>query len=80
VRGSRRHIARVSALAAAVLTVAPTLSACGSGGGDGTVISLYTPANETATFTAVANRCNQQLAGRFTRPPGGNTGRLDGHF
>ena len=41
------------------------VTACGSGGG-GIVISYYTPANEMATFTAVAKRCNEQLGGRFT--------------
>jgi multiple sugar transport system substrate-binding protein len=30
------------------------------------VISYYTPASETATFTAVAKRCNEQLGGKFT--------------
>ena len=30
------------------------------------VINYYTPANEMATFTAVAKRCNEQLGGRFT--------------
>ena len=34
--------------------------------GGGTVINYYTPANEMATFTAVAKRCNEQLGGRFT--------------
>jgi multiple sugar transport system substrate-binding protein len=29
------------------------------------VVSLYTPASETATFTAVAKRCNDELGGRF---------------
>ena len=55
---------RVGAGAIAALTVA-TSSACSSGGG-GNVVSLYTPASETATFTAVAKRCNEQLAGKFT--------------
>ena len=41
------------------------VTACGSGGG-GIVINYYTPANEMATFTAVAKRCNEQLGGRFT--------------
>lgn len=41
------------------------MSACGSAGG-GLVISYYTPASETATFTAVAKRCNEQLGGKFT--------------
>ena len=29
------------------------------------MVSLYTPASETATFTAVANRCNEELGGKF---------------
>jgi multiple sugar transport system substrate-binding protein len=41
------------------------VTACGSHT-SGVVISYYTPANETATFTAVAKRCNEQLNGRFT--------------
>jgi multiple sugar transport system substrate-binding protein len=49
----------------AALTTASIVSACGSGGG-GIVISYYTPASEMATFTAVAKRCNEELAGRFT--------------
>jgi multiple sugar transport system substrate-binding protein len=49
----------------AVLTTASTLTACGSGGG-GIVINYYTPANEMATFTAVAKRCNEELGGRFS--------------
>lgn len=40
------------------------VSACGSQTG-GIVINYYTPANEEATFKAVANRCNEQLGGRF---------------
>jgi multiple sugar transport system substrate-binding protein len=46
----------LSALMVAACTTAPS----------GTVITLYTPANETDTFTAAANRCNAQLGGRFT--------------
>ncbi|HYR14125.1 MAG TPA: ABC transporter substrate-binding protein, partial [Mycobacterium sp.] len=56
---------RLGAAALAVLTAASTVAACGSGGG-GIVINYYTPANEMATFTAVAKRCNEQLGGRFT--------------
>ena len=56
---------KAGAAALAALTTASVLSACGSGGG-GTVINFYTPANEMATFTAVANRCNEELGGRFT--------------
>jgi multiple sugar transport system substrate-binding protein len=41
------------------------VSACSAQGG-GTVINYYTPANEMATFTAVAKRCNEELGGRFT--------------
>lgn len=41
------------------------MTACGSAE-DGIVISYYTPANEMATFTAVAQKCNEQLGGRFT--------------
>ena len=56
---------RLGAAALAALTTASTVAACGSGGG-GTVINYYTPANEMATFTAVAKRCNEELGGRFT--------------
>jgi multiple sugar transport system substrate-binding protein len=41
------------------------VSACGGQSG-GIVINYYTPANEMATFTAVAKRCNEELGGRFT--------------
>ena len=47
----------------AVLTAA-AIPACGSAL-DSRTVSLYTPASETATFTAVANRCNEQFGGRF---------------
>ncbi|WP_353356251.1 ABC transporter substrate-binding protein [Mycobacterium sp.] len=56
---------RLGAAALAALTMASTVAACGSGSG-GIVIDYYTPANEMATFTAVAKRCNEQLGGRFT--------------
>jgi multiple sugar transport system substrate-binding protein len=49
----------------AALTTASTVAACGSSGG-GIVINYYTPANEMATFTAVAKRCNEELGGMFT--------------
>jgi len=45
-------------------SIVATSSACGSVG-DERVVSLYTPASETATFTAVAKRCNDELGGRF---------------
>lgn len=44
---------------------AASLSGCGARSDD-RVLSLYTPASETATFTAVAQRCNEELGGRFT--------------
>jgi multiple sugar transport system substrate-binding protein len=47
------------------MTSVASLTACSSSGG-GTVINFYTPANEMATFTAVAKRCNEELGGRFT--------------
>ena len=59
------RVGRLCAAAMAGLTTASLLSACGAHGG-GTVISLYTPASEMATFTAVAKRCNAELGGRFT--------------
>ncbi len=58
--GSRAR--RATAVGLAGLSVAVT--GCTSGPDDRTV-SLYVPASETATFTAVANRCNEQLGGRF---------------
>ncbi|WP_245906234.1 ABC transporter substrate-binding protein [Mycolicibacterium palauense] len=56
---------RFGGAALAVLTAASLLSGCGAKSG-GLVISYYTPANEMATFTAVAQRCNEKLGGRFT--------------
>ena len=56
---------RLGAAALAALTTASMVAACGSSGG-GIVINYYTPANEMATFTAVAKRCNEELGGRFT--------------
>ncbi|EHB49905.1 extracellular solute-binding protein family 1 [Mycolicibacterium rhodesiae JS60] len=55
---------RVGAAAIAALTCASLVSSCGSGE-NGVVVSFYTPASETATFTAVAKRCNDELGGRF---------------
>jgi multiple sugar transport system substrate-binding protein len=49
----------------AALTAASAVSACGLGG-NGRVISFYTPASDGATFTAVAKRCTDLLGGRFT--------------
>ncbi|UGT78824.1 ABC transporter substrate-binding protein [Mycolicibacterium smegmatis] len=46
------------------MAAASMVSACGSQTG-GIVINYQTPANEEATFKAVANRCNEHLGGRF---------------
>ncbi|MGH3969416.1 MAG: extracellular solute-binding protein, partial [Mycobacterium sp.] len=62
-RGGRAR--RVGAAVLAALTTASTLSSCGSAG-SGLVISLYTPANETATLTAIARNCTDQVGGQFT--------------
>lgn len=56
---------RLCAGVMAALTVGSVVTACGEAT-DGVVISYYTPANEMATFTAVAEKCNEQLGGRFT--------------
>ena len=55
---------RVGAVVVAAVSAASVVSACGSGVDD-SMVSLYTPASETATFTAVAKRCNEQLGGKF---------------
>lgn len=55
---------RVTAAALGAFAAASLVPACGAGGG-GQVVSLYTAAGETATFTAVAKRCTEQLGGRF---------------
>ncbi|MDX1875425.1 ABC transporter substrate-binding protein [Mycolicibacterium sp. 120266] len=56
---------RLCAAVLAALTAGSVVSACGAKD-DGIVINYYTPANEMATFSAVAKRCNEQLGGRFT--------------
>lgn len=56
---------RLCAAAVAALATASVVSACGKSD-DGIVINYYTPANEMATFTAVAKRCNAELGDRFT--------------
>lgn len=58
------RVRRVTAAAGCALTIVP-LSGCGSGGDNSGVVSLYVPASETATFAAVAKRCNEELGGRF---------------
>ncbi|WP_304111086.1 ABC transporter substrate-binding protein [Mycolicibacterium bacteremicum] len=56
---------RLCAAVMAAVTAGSITTACGSAD-DGIVISYYTPANEMATFTAVAQKCNEELGGRFT--------------
>jgi multiple sugar transport system substrate-binding protein len=65
VASRRGRARRLGAVALAVMTTATVLSACGSRGG-GLVISFYTPADDSATFAAIAKRCTEQLGGRFT--------------
>ncbi|HTQ20301.1 extracellular solute-binding protein [Mycobacterium sp.] len=60
-----RRARRSAALLLTTLTAAALVSACGSAD-NGVVISFYTPATDAATFTAVAQQCNEQLGGRFT--------------
>jgi multiple sugar transport system substrate-binding protein len=56
---------RIVAIALALLTAGSAISSCAARDG-GRVISFYTPAGDAATFTAVAQRCTDQFAGRFT--------------
>ncbi|MGH3633444.1 extracellular solute-binding protein [Mycobacterium sp.] len=56
---------RLGAVVLTALSTASVVSSCGSTD-NGVVVSLYTPANETATFTAIAARCSGQFGGRFT--------------
>jgi multiple sugar transport system substrate-binding protein len=58
--GMRARRATAAGLAALSIGV----SGC-SGALDSDTVTLYTPASETATFTAVAKRCNEELGGRF---------------
>ena len=60
----RERARRLGAVALAVLSVVSAVPACGARD-DGRVISFYTPAGDAATFTAVAQRCTDQLGGRF---------------
>lgn len=63
--GLRARWRRLAAGGLTAITAASMVTGCGAAGPDGIVISFYTPASETATFTAVANRCNEELGGRF---------------
>lgn len=60
----RGRIRRLGVAVVAALTVASGVAACGSGNG-ALLVSFYTPASESATFTAIAQRCTEQLGGRF---------------
>ena len=51
-------------LAVVMASLTAVVSGCTSGP-DARTVSLYTPASETGTFTAVAKRCNEQLGGKF---------------
>jgi multiple sugar transport system substrate-binding protein len=61
----RGRARRIGAIALALLTAGSAISSCGARDG-GRVISVYTPAGDAATFTAVAQRCTDQFGGRFT--------------
>lgn len=63
----RGRVRPLGAAALAALSVASAAAACGSAGhaGDGLVISVYTPANDSATFRAIAARCTEQAGGRY---------------
>ena len=63
---TRRECARrLGAVALAVLSAASAVAACGARD-DGRVVSFYTPAGDAAAFTAVAQRCTDELGGRFS--------------
>lgn len=64
VASRRVRARRMCAVALAALTTALLPLACGQGNG-GLVISLYTPADDSGTYTAIAKRCTAQFGGRF---------------
>lgn len=64
VASRRVRARRMCAVALAALTTALLPLACGQGNG-GPVISLYTPADDSGTYTAIAKRCTAQFGGRF---------------
>lgn len=63
----RGRLRRLGAAACTALTVASAASACGSveSAGSGPVISVYIPANNSATFSTLARRCTEQAGGRY---------------
>jgi len=65
VTSRRGRARRRGAVALAALTAASAVSACGLGG-NGRVISFYTTASDSVTFSAVAKHCTDQVGGRFT--------------
>jgi multiple sugar transport system substrate-binding protein len=60
----RARARRAGALLLTTLTATAVVSACGSGT-NGLVLSFYTPATDSTTFTTVAQRCTEQFGGRF---------------
>jgi len=65
VASRRGRVRRLGAAACVALTVASG-AACGSAGpADGLVISVYTPANDAATFRVIARRCTEAAGGRY---------------
>lgn len=61
-----RHgrLRRMGVIALATITVAATVLACGSVP-SGLVITFFTPATDSASFSAVAQECTRQMGGRF---------------
>lgn len=60
----RGCLRRTGATAFAALMITAAAPACGNAG-NGVVITFFTPATDSAAFTAVAQECTKQLAGRF---------------
>ncbi|CAM3144234.1 ABC transporter substrate-binding protein [Mycobacterium intermedium] len=59
-------VGRVRRLGAAALMLAAAVLGAGCGSSNrGTVITLYTPATDGSTFTAIAQRCTEQANGRY---------------
>ncbi|WP_343710359.1 extracellular solute-binding protein [Mycobacterium sp.] len=56
---------RARRLGAAALTAASVLASCSSAC-NADVVGVYTPADDAATFSAIAKSCTDQLGGRFT--------------
>lgn len=54
-------VARLGAVLGTLLMV----GCVGCQSAEGAVVTVYTPATDAATFTAIANRCTERFAGRF---------------